>query len=182
MFRQSNGQMDSAPEIETESLTEGTSRQPASPAVEELCSSENTSGGAVDGEEPAGLPAPSAYLLTRQDQITVATITIIALGLLTSSAVTGERTNPPLRSQSVSWQVEINSAQATELTVLRGVGPMLAARITEDRRLNGPFQSVNDLLRVRGLGPRTIEKNSERLRSAVLCEEPPRNDALSAAE
>jgi competence protein ComEA len=54
--------------------------------------------------------------------------------------------------------LDLNSAGADELQLLEGIGPVLAARIIADRQKNGPYRSVNDLARVPGIGPRTIEK------------------------
>mgnify|MGYP002631258613 CR=1 FL=1 len=49
-------------------------------------------------------------------------------------------------------QVNLNSANALELALLPGVGPVLASRIVEDRVSRGVFESVDDLQRVRGIG------------------------------
>ena len=49
--------------------------------------------------------------------------------------------------------IDLNSAGADELSLLPGVGPALAARIVEDRQARGPFRSIEDLDRVRGVGP-----------------------------
>lgn len=53
--------------------------------------------------------------------------------------------------------IDINRAAAPELELLPRIGPALAARIVQDRAANGPFASVDDLDRVKGIGPRTIE-------------------------
>ena len=58
----------------------------------------------------------------------------------------------------VGGVLDLNSAGADELQLLEGIGPVLAARIIADRRENGPYRSVNDLARVPGIGPRTVEK------------------------
>lgn len=49
--------------------------------------------------------------------------------------------------------IDLNRAGATELEALPGVGPAIAAEIIADRERNGPFATVDDLLRVRGIGP-----------------------------
>lgn len=54
--------------------------------------------------------------------------------------------------------VNINRATAAELEALPGLGPTLAQRIVEDRQANGPYESVDQLLRVRGIGPALLEK------------------------
>lgn len=54
-------------------------------------------------------------------------------------------------------RIDLNTASAAELEALPRIGPALARRITEDRETRGPFRSIEDLRRVRGIGPRTIE-------------------------
>ncbi len=51
-----------------------------------------------------------------------------------------------------SGRIDINRASAAELEALRGIGPTLARRIVEYRQEHGPFASVEDLVRVRGIG------------------------------
>lgn len=60
--------------------------------------------------------------------------------------------------------VELNRASEEELTSLPRVGPVLARRIVAGR----PFAEVDDLLRVRGIGPVTLE----RLRARVVVDPP----------
>ncbi|MEX2356624.1 MAG: helix-hairpin-helix domain-containing protein [Thermaerobacterales bacterium] len=52
--------------------------------------------------------------------------------------------------------VDLNRAGASELQRVPGIGPVLAARIIEDRRLHGRFSVVEDLLRVSGIGAQTL--------------------------
>lgn len=54
--------------------------------------------------------------------------------------------------------LDVNTASESELTQLPGVGPSLARRIVEYRTGNGPFQSVDDLQNVSGIGPSKFEK------------------------
>lgn len=49
--------------------------------------------------------------------------------------------------------VNVNSATADQLDALPGVGPATAAAIVREREQHGPFRSVDDLGRVRGIGP-----------------------------
>ena len=52
--------------------------------------------------------------------------------------------------------VALNSADAAELEELPGVGPVLAGRIVAYRDANGPFEAVEDLLSVSGIGERML--------------------------
>jgi competence protein ComEA len=54
--------------------------------------------------------------------------------------------------------VNINSAGATELESLPGVGAKTAARIIEYRQKNGPFKKVEELMNVRGIGEKNFLK------------------------
>jgi competence protein ComEA len=48
--------------------------------------------------------------------------------------------------------ISLNQADAAALEALPGVGPVLAERIIAHREERGPFQSVEDLLEVPGIG------------------------------
>ncbi len=54
--------------------------------------------------------------------------------------------------------VNINTASADELTALPGVGEVIAARIVAYRRENGPFERIDQIMEVRGIGAKTHEK------------------------
>ena len=55
-------------------------------------------------------------------------------------------------SASSGGLVNINSASASELDTLPGVGPSTAQKIVDDREANGPFGKPEDLMRVPGIG------------------------------
>lgn len=55
-------------------------------------------------------------------------------------------------------RLDLNQADATALEALDGIGPSLARAIVADRARLGPFRSIEDLDRVRGIGPSRIAK------------------------
>lgn len=57
-----------------------------------------------------------------------------------------------------SGPVRINRASEEELQTLPGVGAALARRIVREREENGPFAYPQDLLCVKGIGPKTLRK------------------------
>jgi competence protein ComEA len=60
-------------------------------------------------------------------------------------------------------KVNLNTATANELDGLDGIGPTLAARILEYRQTHGPFKSVQDLTKVKGIGTSTLAKFRDRV-------------------
>ena len=70
-------------------------------------------------------------------------------------------------SNVLSHFVSINTASASELDALPGIGPVLAQRIVDWRTENGPFRSAEDLLNVEGIGRSTLEN----LQGCIIMEE-----------
>ena len=54
-------------------------------------------------------------------------------------------------------KVNINTANQEQLMSLKGIGESYAVRIIEYREKNGPFQTPEDLLKVKGVGEKTFE-------------------------
>ena len=54
--------------------------------------------------------------------------------------------------------VNINTANAAELQTLSGIGPSMAQSIIDERTQNGPFASIDDLMRVSGIGEKKFAK------------------------
>lgn len=60
--------------------------------------------------------------------------------------------------------IDINTADAQALAeAINGVGLKRAEAIVEYRKQNGPFKSVNELVEVRGVGEKSVEKSRDRL-------------------
>lgn len=91
---------------------------------------------------------------------------------------------PAFADAAAAGVVNINTASAAELELLPGVGPALAGRIVAHREANGAFKSVDDLILVRGIG----EKSLERIRpyvttsGATTLKEPVRSPRPKKAE
>lgn len=55
--------------------------------------------------------------------------------------------------------VNINTAAESELLAIKGIGPVIARRIVEERQLHGPFRTPQDLdARIKGIGPANLQK------------------------
>jgi competence protein ComEA len=59
---------------------------------------------------------------------------------------------------TAKYLVDINRADWPEMVQLPGLGETLALKIIADRKANGPFQDIEDLDRVDGIGLRTLER------------------------
>ena len=102
--------------------------------------------------------------LRRADQATVAGLVVLALvGMATYWVVQGgprgqlieiDRADPLM----ARFQVDLNQADWPELAQMPEVGQVLARRIVESRAAAGPFADHDDLLRVNGIGPLTLER------------------------
>lgn len=66
-----------------------------------------------------------------------------------------------LQNQPAGGRISINTATADELEKLPGIGPARAQAIVRDREQNGLFGRVEDLERVSGIGPKTVENLRE---------------------
>lgn len=67
-------------------------------------------------------------------------------------AVSNQRIAPVRVAKRRSGPININRATAGELDTLPGIGPVLASRIIEYRKTNGPFITIEDLQKVSGIG------------------------------
>jgi len=101
----------------------------------------------IDAIKAAGDSAPGADLSTINlarvlndgEQIYVDSTVINAFGARVSKKLP-------------SGPININRATARQLDALDGIGPVIAARIVEYRKVNGSFLSVDDLQKVSGIG------------------------------
>jgi competence protein ComEA len=101
----------------------------------------------IDAIKAAGDSAPGADLSTINlarvlndgEQIYVDSTVVNSNGVRVSKAV---RSGP----------ININRATARQLDALDGVGPVIAQRIVEYRKINGSFLSIDDLQKVSGIG------------------------------
>jgi len=64
----------------------------------------------------------------------------------------------PAAKAVLQGTVNINTADATQLALLPGIGPKAADSIIEYRKSAGDFTSIDDLVKVKGIGPKTMEK------------------------
>lgn len=114
-------------------------------------------------DQPDRSTEKRSFLWLPRDQTTLAVLALLWLlgtaGWYVGRLAVGSRTvefeqAPKLR---YSFVVDVNEADWPELAQLPGIGETLARRIVDSREVEGPFLDHADLLRVRGIGPRTLE-------------------------
>jgi len=74
------------------------------------------------------------------------------LSLICVPAVLSAKKKPPLKP------VNINAANSEELQQVPAIGPATAEKILQMRKSYGAFKTVDDLLAIRGLGAKRLEK------------------------
>ena len=104
-------------------------------------------------------------LLRRADQACVAALVLASVGTIgfywlwhggqRGRLIEIDRATP---LADITFQVDVNRAEWPELALLPGVGESLARRIVDARERNGLFASHEDLRRVKGIGPRTLDR------------------------
>ena len=62
------------------------------------------------------------------------------------------------RATNPSPPIDLNRCEAGDLEKLPGIGPVRAIRIVEWREKHGPFRSSKDLIRVPGVGAKTLAR------------------------
>jgi competence protein ComEA len=109
-------------------------------------------------------------LLKRTDQVAVAALVLVALGCsgvywVVEGGARGRLIEIDRAThETARFQIDINEADWPEWTQLPDIGETIARRIVESRDLDGPFTDVDDLRRVRGIGPKTLERMKPYLR------------------
>ena len=74
------------------------------------------------------------------------------------------RISPQRAKAKISGPIALNRASAKDLESLDGIGPVLAARIVAYRNQNGPFLTIDDLMKVSGIGAIKFAQFKEKLR------------------
>ncbi|BBH21335.1 hypothetical protein Back11_26800 [Paenibacillus baekrokdamisoli] len=76
----------------------------------------------------------------------------------------GQQPQQAQQPRQTDGKLNINQATAEQLDALPGIGEVKARTIVEDREKNGAFRTVDDLRRVKGIGPKLLEK----LKSSIV--------------
>jgi competence protein ComEA len=110
---------------------------------------------------------------TSRDRWFLAVLTLVILALLAIQfarlAGWGLKPLEVVRpdERKYEFKIDVNKAGWVEWMQLEGIGETTAKKIVADREANGPFKSIDDVQRVKGIGPATLEK----MRPWLVCRE-----------
>ena len=79
-------------------------------------------------------------------------VALLALAVLTVGMI------PSVSAAEENDPIDLNRATARELIQLPGVGEVIAKRIVDFCEEHGPFKRVEDLMKVKGIGEKSLEK------------------------
>ena len=89
-----------------------------------------------------------------EDGSRVSIPTIAPTPLPANQVTPGAKTPTP----DITYPINLNTATQAELESLPEIGPITAQKIIEYREKNGPFQKIEDILNVPGIGQKTFEE------------------------
>jgi competence protein ComEA len=90
--------------------------------------------------------------MTRRSLAIRLILSSLFLSIVFSTVVLSATKKPPLKP------VNINTATSEELQQVPGIGPATAEKILQMRKSYGLFKSVDDLLSIRGIGKKRLDK------------------------
>ena len=102
------------------------------------------------------LLATGGWFLMAQERAATPTVTVGQTGIADSSEPDEEKDYPD--SLLPGEIIDLNAADVYDLSRLPGIGEKRAADIVARREEKGPFQSVEELAEISGIGPGTLEK------------------------
>jgi competence protein ComEA len=93
--------------------------------------------------------------------MTLTIMALLALLIVNPAFAAGEKEGVTKSNEIVASMemININQADAKTLTTLKGIGKDRAVKIIEYREKNGPFEKVEDLMKVKGIGKKIFEQN-----------------------
>ena len=95
--------------------------------------------------------------------ITTTIMALFTLLIINPAFAEGQKEGAAKPSETIAsmQKININHADAKTLTTLKGIGKDRALKIIEYREQNGPFQKVEDLMKVKGIGKKVFEMNKD---------------------
>lgn len=83
-------------------------------------------------------------------------VLVLCAGMTCGAYALGAANMDPTGTESP--RIDINQATVEQLTLLPRIGNVVAQRIVDYREQNGPFESVDEIMAVRGIGEKVFEQ------------------------
>jgi len=93
-----------------------------------------------------------------RSQIVTAFMLVFVLACASAAPAAAAASAPPKAAATEARPIDLNTADGAALESVPGIGKSLSQRIVTFREKNGPFNSVDDLLKVQGVGEKSIQK------------------------
>jgi competence protein ComEA len=159
----------------------GMNRPPENPAAAKV----TPSPGSIESLDGESTPANDS-LEDRAEARALAWVFALTAAVLAFGAARERWGGPPVRveraaAHELDWIIDINAANPIELANLPGIGHTLAERIVDDRKKNGPYANLEDIQRVKGIGPKLLEKMRPYLRVKAPSNPPRKEPAMGEA-
>ena len=93
--------------------------------------------------------------------IALTTMALLTLLIVNPAFAAGEKEAATQSNETLASmeKININKADTKTLTTLKGIGKDRAVKIIEYREKNGPFQKIEDLMKVKGIGKKIFKQN-----------------------
>ena len=95
--------------------------------------------------------------------ISLTIMALLTLLIVNPAFAEGKKEGAAKSNETVAsmQMININQADVKTLTTLKGIGKDRAVKIVEYRETNGPFQKIEDLMKVKGIGRKIFEQNKD---------------------
>lgn len=90
--------------------------------------------------------------------IGVVLVCLLGVSVAPAAAQAVQKDGPPAKKVAVAAPINLNTATASQLTSLPGIGAKTAERIIEYREKSGGFKKIEELMNVRGVGEKSFLK------------------------
>ena len=112
---------------------------------------------------PTPIPSPTPVRTSMPSPTPLPTGLSLPLTPSTTLASTPTPLLTPKSTPEQSEKININTAGLGELDNITGVGLVIGQRIIDYRNANGPFQKIEDIKNVKGIGDKTFEKMKDEI-------------------
>ena len=108
----------------------------------------------------------------RQSLFVFAIVSLLAVAPHATAQTVNRTSAKASPAAAAGGVVNLNTASASDLEALPGIGAKTAARIVEYRQKNGPFKKIEELMNVRGVGEKNFLKLKPQISVAAKAEGP----------